>query len=308
LSYHCDMVIIPPYLSEGDTVGIVCPGGYMPAEKVQTCIEVLEQWGFKVKTGSTLGSQFNYFSGTDEQRLEDLQQMLDDDSVKAVLCARGGYGTGRIIDRLSFKQFKKNPKWIIGYSDITILLSHIFTRLKVASLHSPMAAAFNDGEYENEYVQSLQTVLSGGKPKYVCEVDAYNNTGTASGILVGGNLSLIAHLSGTRSDINTAGKILFLEDTGEYIYNIDRLMYQLKRSAKLDKLAGLIIGGFTEVKDTVIPFGQDIYEVIYDVIKEYDYPVCFKFPVGHSRKNYVLKVGGQYKLHIGKKMVTLEEE
>lgn len=302
------MTTIPPYLSEGDTIGIVCPGGCLPIEKAETCIQVLAQWGFKVKTGSTLGGQYNYFSGSDEQRLEDLQQMLDDSTVKAILCGRGGYGVGRLIDKLNFKKFKKNPKWIIGYSDITVLHAHIFSRFKIATLHAPMAAAFNDEEYKNEYIQSLQSALKGEKPAYTCEVNQYNNTGTVNGILVGGNLSLLAHLTGTASDINTAGKILFLEDVGEYLYNIDRMLYQLKRSGKFNNLAGLVIGGFTEVKDTVIPFGKDVYEVIYDIIKEYDYPVCFKFPVGHMRENYVLKIGAQYKLHVGKKMVTLHED
>jgi len=302
------MTTIPPYLSKGDTIGIVCPGGYMPKDKAETCIQVLKEWGFKVKAGTTLGSQFNYFSGTDEQRLEDLQQMLDDDSVKAILCGRGGYGVGRIIDRINFKKFKKNQKWIIGYSDITVLHSHIFSRFKIASLHSPMAAAFNDGEYKNEYIQSLQSVLLGEKPKYTCQVDSYNNAGTATGTLVGGNLSLLSHLIGTPSDINTAGKILFLEDVGEYIYNTDRMLYQLKRGGKFDELKGLVIGAFTETKDTVIPFGKNVYDVVYDIIKEYSYPVCFKFPVGHTRENYVLKVGAPYKLHVGKKIVSLQED
>lgn len=302
------MTIIPPYLSKGDTIGIVCPGGYLPKEKAETCIKILMEWGFKVKAGGTLGSQFNYFSGTDDQRLEDLQQMLDDDTIHAILCGRGGYGVGRIIDRLNFKKFKKSPKWIIGYSDITVLHSHIFSRLKIASLHSPMAAAFNDNEYKNEYIQSLHKILTGKKPKYICEVSPYNNTGSATGKLVGGNLSLLAHLIGTRSDLKTAGKIFFLEDLGEYIYNIDRMLYQLKRNGKFDELVGLIIGCFTEVKDTVIPFGKDVYEVVYDIVKEYNYPVCFKFPVGHAPENYVLKVGAQYKLHVGKKIVTLQED
>jgi muramoyltetrapeptide carboxypeptidase len=150
-------------------------------------------------------------------------------------------------------------------------------------------------------------VLAGEKPKYTCEVTSYNSTGTATGTLVGGNLSLIAHLTGTPCDIDTKGKILFLEDVGEYIYNIDRMLYQLKRSGKFEELKALIIGGFTETKDTVMPFGKDVNEVIYDVIKEYNYPVCFEFPVGHTRENYVLKVGAQYKLHVGKKVVTLHE-
>lgn len=301
------MTIIPPYLSKDDTIGIVCSGGYMPKEKAETCIRILQEWGFKVKAGSTLGSQFNYFSATDDERLDDLQKMLDDNSIKAILCGRGGYGLGRIIDKLNFKNFKKHPKWIIGYSDITILLSHVFSRFRIASLHSPMAAAFNDDEYKHEYIQSFHDILIGKKPKYVCQVNPFNNNGDATGKLVGGNLSLLAHLIGTRSDIDTSGKILFLEDVGEYIYNVDRMLYQLKRSGKFEDLQGLIIGGFTEVKDTVIPFGKDIYQIIFDIVKEYDYPICFNFPVGHTRENYVLKVGAEYKLHVGKKVVTLEE-
>lgn len=302
------MTIIPPYLSQGNTIGIVCPAGYLPKDKAETCMRVLTEWGFEVRAGSTLGSQHNYFSGTDEQRLEDLQHMLDDKSIHAILCGRGGYGVGRIIDKIDFRKFRKHPKWIIGYSDITILHSHLYSRLKTASLHSPMAAAFNDDEYNNPYIQSLQKVIKGEKPKYICEVNPYNNIGEAAGKLVGGNLSLIAHLIGTRSDINTDGKILFLEDVGEYIYNVDRMLYQLKRNGKFEKLQGLIIGAFNDLKDTVIPFGKDVYEVVHDIVKEYDYPICFNFPVGHTRENYVLKVGAQYKLHVGKKMVSLEEE
>ncbi|MGI8636852.1 MAG: S66 peptidase family protein, partial [Segetibacter sp.] len=172
----------------------------------------------------------------------------------------------------------------------------------------PMAAAFNDEEYKNEYVQSLRLALEGKKEKYVCEITRYNNTGRATGKLAGGNLSLISHLIGTPSDIDTTGKILFIEEVGEYIYNIDRMLYQLKRSNKLDNLAGLVIGDFTETKDTTIPFGKDVLEVIYDVVKDYQYPVCFQFPVGHSKENYALKVGIDYHLHVGKKKVTLYEK
>ncbi|MDQ6814874.1 MAG: LD-carboxypeptidase [Bacteroidota bacterium] len=302
------MTTIPPYLKKGDTIGIVCPAGYMPVEKLQTCIAVLMQWGYKVKAGNTIGSQLNYFSGTDEQRLHDLQQMLDDETVHAVLCARGGYGVGRIIDQLNFKKFKKRPKWIIGFSDITVLHAHIFNRLKISSLHAPMAAAFNEDEYKNEYVQSLKDALEGKPGKYVCEVNSYNKLGTAKGKLVGGNLSLINHLIGTVSDIKTAEKILFIEDVGEYIYNTDRMLYQLKRSGKFDKLAGLIIGGFTDAKDTTVPFGEDVYKVIFDVVKDFEYPICFQFPVGHQRENYALKIGVDYELHVGKKKVSLEEK
>ncbi len=301
------MTIIPPYLSKGDTIGIVCPAGFMPAEKAETCIAVLQQWGYKVRAGKTLGSQYHYFSGTDEDRLKDLQEMLDDKSIDAILCARGGYGLGRIIDRLNFKKFRKKPKWIIGFSDITVLHAHIYRRFNIASLHSPMAAAFNDEEYKNEYVQSLQLALSGKKAKYETPAHSFNKTGKATARLVGGNLSLLAHLIGTASEFKTAGKILFLEDVGEYIYNVDRMLYQLKRSGKLDKLAGLIIGRFTEAKDTTIPFGKNVYEVIHDAVKEYEYPICFQFPVSHEKENYALKIGVPYKFAVYEKGVTLKE-
>lgn len=302
------MIKIPPYLRKGDIVGLVCPAGAMPVEKVSECIRVLnENWGFRTKVGKTVGNQFNYFSGTDEERLADFQQMLDDDEVKAVLCARGGYGMGRIIERIDFKKFKKQPKWIIGYSDITVLHSHLYTNYNISSLHAPMAAAFNEDGYKNEFVQSLKNALEGKKLKYQCVVHEFNRKGEAVGELIGGNLALLAHLVGTDSDIKTRGRILFIEDVGEYLYNIDRMCWQLKRSGKLAKLAGLIIGGFTDVKDTDRPFGQTAYEIIRDIVKEYDYPVCFGFPVSHDKENYALKVGVGYKLKVTKNKVTLEE-
>ena len=181
------MIKIPPYLQKHDTIAIVCPSGYMPFARMNMCIEVLQQWGFKVKPGKTAGSQFHYFSGTDEQRLEDLQQMLDDKEVKAILCGRGGYGLSRIIDQLDFRQFTKHPKWIIGYSDITLLHAHLFSRTKVASLHSPMAGAFNDEGFKTEYVHSLQKALTGKKYTYSCTPHELNRKGKASGMLVGSN-------------------------------------------------------------------------------------------------------------------------
>ena len=302
------MITIPPYLKKGDTIGMVCPAGFMLPEKSHTCREVMEGWGFTVNAGATMESRSeNYFSGTDEERLNDMQQMMDDDNVKAILCARGGYGTGRIVDRLNFERFVKRPKWIIGFSDITLLHAHLYANYKIASLHAPMAAAFNDGQDANVYVQSLRRALEGKKARYHCDAHTLNRKGEAVGELVGGNLTLLAHGIGTSSDIKTKGRILFLEDVGGYLYNTDRLMYQLKRSGKLGKLAALIIGGFTEMKDTERPFGKTVYEIIYDVVKEYDYPVCFNFPVSHEKENYALKVGVGYKLKVGKHTVTLEE-
>lgn len=300
------MIKIPPYLRKGDTISIVCPAGYMPVEKAQTCISVLEDWGYRVKIGKTLGNQFHYFSGTDQERLEDLQQMLDDKEVKAILCGRGGYGMSRIIDLLDFRAFKKNPKWIIGYSDITLLHAHVYTQFKTASLHSPMAAAFNDGEYANEFIQSLRKILKGNRYAYRCQPHSFNQVGIAKGELVGGNLSLLAHMTGSKSAFTTKGKILFMEDVGEYIYNIDRMLIQLERNGVLSGLAGLVIGGFTDMKDTVIPFGASVTEVIHERVKKYQYPICFDFPVSHNRENYPLKVGVMHELKVSKSGAVLK--
>lgn len=302
------MIKIPPYLKKGDTIGLVCPAGYMPVEKVQTCLDVLQEWGYGVKIGKTVGGgSATYFSGTDEERLADFQQMLDDDAIKVVLCARGGYGTGRIIDKIDFTKFRKQPKWIVGYSDVTVLHSHIYSHFYISTLHAPMAGAFNDDGFKNEFVRSLKNALEGKKLKYKCDVHEFNRKGEAVGELVGGNLALLAHLVGTDSDIKTRGKILFLEDVGEQLYNIDRMLHQLKRSGKLARLAGLIFGGFTESKDTDRPFGQSVHEILHEIVKEYDFPVCYDFPVSHTDRNYALKIGVGYKLKVGKSKVTLEE-
>jgi muramoyltetrapeptide carboxypeptidase len=299
--------IIPPYLKKGDTIGIVAPASFMPVEKMQTCVDTLDSWGYTVQLGETTHSNSqNYFSGTDDERLNDFQQMLDDKSIKAILCARGGYGTSRIIDRINFKKFKKHPKWIIGFSDITVLHSHIFSNYKIASLHAPMAAAFNEGEFTNPYVESLKNALEGNPSHYECPAHAFNNAGEKKGILVGGNLSLLCHLIGTDSDIKTKDKILFLEDVGEYLYNVDRMMLQLKRTGKLDKLAGLIIGGFTDNKDTERLFGKSVYDIIYEQVNKYDYPICFGFPVSHEKENYALKIGESYTLHVGESVSLIE--
>jgi len=287
---------------------MVAPAGYMSPEKLQTCVHVLRDWGYHVKFGRTVDSHSeNYFSGTDKERLEDLQTLLDDTEVKAILCVRGGYGIGRIIDRIKFKKFRKDPKWIIGYSDVTVLHAHIHTNYQIATLHAPMAAAFNEGEWEHQFVQSLKKALEGEKIRYQWETHEFNRKGEAIGELIGGNLSLLAHLVGSSSDMKTRGKILFIEDVGEYLYNIDRMMYQLDRSGKLEKLAGLIVGSFSEIKDTERPFGKSAYQIIRDIVAKYKFPVCYGFPVGHTRENYALVEGVGYKLRVSKNKVSLEE-
>jgi muramoyltetrapeptide carboxypeptidase len=299
---------VPPYLKMGDTIGIVCPAGFMPVEKVQTCIQTLQAWGYRVKVGSTVGRHSTtYFSGTDEERLSDLQQMLDDRDIAAVLCGRGGYGTGRIIDKINFKRFQKRPKWVIGYSDITVLHNHLYSNYKICSLHAPMAAAFNEEGYKNEFVLSLKNVLEGKKIHYTCAKHDFNQKGECRGELVGGNLALLAHLTGTGSDIKTKDRILFIEDVGEYSYNVDRMMHQLKRSGKLEKLSGLIVGGFSDMKDTERPFGKSVHEIIKELVSEYGYPVCFDFPVSHTDRNYALKIGVKYKFKVTDENVILKE-
>jgi muramoyltetrapeptide carboxypeptidase len=300
------MIKIPLYLKKGDMIGITCPAGYMAEAKAQTCIETLQSWGFQVMVGKTIGGRSkNYFSGTDEVRQDELQAMLDDENIKAILCGRGGYGVGRIIDQLDFTAFKKKPKWIIGFSDITVLHAHLYTKIKTASLHAPMASAFNEGE--NKYIKALHKAIIGKKAKYSCAAHPFNKPGTVTAELVGGNLSLLAHLTGTPSAINTKNKILFIEDIGEHIYNIDRMLYQMKRSGKLDHLAGLIVGGFTNMLDTERPFGKKVNKLIKEITAAYDYPVCFGFPVSHNKENYALKIGVSYTLKIDKSKTRLTE-
>lgn len=301
------MAVIPAYLSKGDTIGIVCPSGYMPNEKAAACITALTNWGYQVLVGKTLGKQFHYFSGSDDERLADLQSMLDNSEVKAVLCGRGGYGLSRIIDRIDFKKFRKNPKWLIGFSDITVLHAHVYRKYNIACLHAPMAAAFNDGENAKPSILSLKNALAGIAANYSCNPHRLNRDGKVEGKLVGGNLSLLAHLAGSESCFKTKDKILFLEDVGEYLYNIDRMMIQLKRNGQLQELAGLIIGGFTDIKDTTIPFGSEVSSVIAQHVSEFAYPLCFDFPVSHGPANYALKLGGMHRLIVSKAKTVLKE-
>ncbi len=292
------MITVPPYLKQGDTIAIICPSGYMHLEKINTCVEQLIVWGYRVVIGKTAGNQYHYFSGTDKERLLDIQIMLDNRDIKAILFGRGGYGLSRIIDQINFESFQEHPKWLIGYSDITVLHAHINQHLRIATIHAPMSAAFNDNGFKNNYVQSIKKVIEGDSYSYTTIHHPLNKIGIAKGELIGGNLSIIAHLIGSKSSYSDKGKILFIEDIGEYLYNIDRLLVQLKRSGFLQKTAGIIIGGFTDLKDTTIPFGTDIYEIINYHIKDLDCPICYDFPVGHQTKNFALKVGIHHELNV----------
>ena len=296
----------PTYLKPGDTIAIVCPAGFLPAAKAKACINTLKKWGFKVTKGKTLGGKSkNYFSGSFEERLADLQNQIDDPSINAILCGRGGYGTTHLLDHIDWKKFKKNPKWIIGFSDITILHTYLLTEIGVAGIHGPMANAFNEDNGINRYTLSLKDSLEGKPVHYTAKPHAQNTFGKATAPMVGGNLSLLAHAVGTNADVDTRGKILFIEDVGEQLYNVERMLLQLKRAGKLSKLKGLVVGGFTSNKDTDRPFGKNIEQVIYDVVREFKFPICFGFPISHEKENVAINVGGTYRLDVSVHGTTL---
>lgn len=295
---------IPPYLKKGDTIGIACPAGFITLADIQPAVMKLQEWGFQIKVGNTIGKKEFTFAGTDEERRIDLQQMLDDTDINAIMCARGGYGSIRIIDTLDFKKFNNHPKWIIGFSDITVLHSHLNRNLRMAAIHSKMCNSFPEDwskaeAVQTESIESINKCLTGEKMNYLFLPNTNNRTGISKGEIVGGNLKTIESLSGTKTDIDTRDKILFLEDTGEYLYSIDRMFWNLKRTGKLACLKGLIIGSIKVKKDDEgEEFGKTLEEIVREKVKDYDYPVCFDFPIGHQKNNVALKCGIMHKLAV----------
>lgn len=298
---------IPPYLKKGDLIGITCSSSKMDQQAAEYAAGVISSWGFQVHLGITVGTSFHNFSAPDELRLEELQDMLDDPDIKAIIFGRGGYGMVCILDDLDFKKFRKHPKWICGYSDITALHTHIQHQYGIPTIHSMMCSGIKPETVDNEYVDSLRLALKGTSYRYTTAAHDLNRTGKVTGKLIGGNLSLLANLSGTESQPDTKGKILVLEDIGEYRYNVDRMMYNLKRAGWLEDLAGLVVGSFTEGKETDTPFGQTEYEIIRNMVQDYEYPVCFGFPVGHSDENYALKLGLPHELHVTARQAKLSQ-
>lgn len=277
-------MVQPAALKKDDTVGIVAPGRKLDAGTLQTAIGIIESWGVKVKTGKNLlSTKHSYLSGVDEERLEDLQTMLDDSSVSAIICARGGYGTTRILEQLVFSTFLKKPKWICGFSDITAL--HLkLQSLGVQSIHSTMPVLFSKPE-SAESVELLRRILFGETVSITTIPHKKNVVGSGSGNPIGGNLSLIVDSLGTSTEIDTKNKILVIEEVDEYLYRVDRMMVQLKRANKLQHLAGLVVGHLSEMKDTELPFGEPVEEIILNHVREFGYPVGFNFPVGHVNPN-----------------------
>lgn len=305
--------IIPKYLRSGDTIGITSPAGFITAKEVEPAVQQLKSWGFNVKLGDTIGKRDFTFGGTDEERAKDFQQLMDDPHIKAIMCARGGYGFIRIIDKLDFSKFATNQKWIIGFSDITVLHGHLNRNYGIASIHSKMCNSFPDDWNKAEPIQietilSIKQALYGEKMKYTAPWNDRNRTGVAEGVLVGGNLKTIETLAGTKSELRTTNKILFVEDTGEYLYSVDRMFWNLERTGKLDKLAGLVVGGFKlKADDAGEEFGRTLQDIVWERVKQYDYPVCFDFPVGHQKNNYALKHGIKHRLSVAVNEVLLKE-
>jgi muramoyltetrapeptide carboxypeptidase len=297
-------MIFPPSIKKGDTIGIVAPAGRIDKNIVEQACTRIQNMGYKVKVGNNALEQHYNFSSTDLNRKRDLQLMLDDDEVNAVLCTRGGYGTIRIIEHIDFTQFKSKPKWVIGFSDITVLHAALH-KMGIASIHGPMCKSFLNYTDTGVDVDLLFSFLEGESPEYLINPYPFNRLGNASGELIGGNLSILHALRGTRYDFDPEGKILFIEDLSEYLYHLDRTMYNLKIGGVLEKLSGLVVGQFTDMKDNETPFGESIEEIIYKSVAEYNYPVAFNFPSGHIETNYPLILGDKVKLKVKENEVSL---
>ncbi len=284
-----------PSLKKNDTVGILSTARKISIVEIQPAIALLKTWGFQVKIGKSIGLEDHQFAGNDKERTADFQKMLDDPEIKAIWCARGGYGTVRIIDKLDFSNFDRNPKWIIGYSDVTVLHSQLNV-LRAESIHGQIA--HNIDQKSKATRETLKNILFGKPVSYEIPYSPKNKTGTCEGKLVGGNLSILYSLLGSSSAISTRKKILFLEDLDEYLYHVDRMMQNLKRNGLFENLSGLIIGGMSDMNDNQIPFGKTAEEIIWETVEEYDFPVCFGFPAGHVHDNQAMVFGRDISMEV----------
>lgn len=295
-------MIQPGFLKKNDTVAILSTARKISLKEIQPAITLLKEWELNVVVGETIGLKDNQFAGSDIERANDFQNMLDNPKIKAIWCARGGYGTARIIDMLNFSKFKKYPKWIIGYSDVTVLHNHIHN-LGFETLHATMP--INVIENTQNALSSLKACLFESVISYEIPSSKENKFGNASGELVGGNLSILYSLLGSDSTINTQNKILFIEDLDEYLYHIDRMLINLKRNGYFNNLNGLIVGGMTNMHDNSIAFGKNPKEIILDIVSEYNFPVIFDFPAGHIDDNRALILGKECKLNVTEKIAKL---
>lgn len=305
ISYSQNKMKIPPYLKKGDTVAIVCTARKFFPEEAKPAIDLLESWGLKVKLGKTIGLDSCQLGGSDAERAADFQEQLDNDNIKAIWCARGGYGTVRIIDLIDFSKFKKQPKWIMGFSDVTVLHSHINT-LNVATLHSIMP--FTVPKAPEDVKQTFKNALFGIKNSYTIPSKSYDKKGKAQGELVGGNLSIIYSLLGSKSSIDTKDKILFIEDLDEYLYHVDRMLQNMKRNDYFKNVKGIIVGSMRDMHDNEIPFGQNEVQLITEITKDLNIPIAFEFCAGHQKDNRTLVLGSQVSFEVNEAEIKLTFE
>ncbi len=295
-------MIYPPFLNKGDKVAIIATARKITPEEVYPAASLLKKSGLEVILGKNLFATHHQYAGTDEQRADDLQWALNHKEIKAIIIARGGYGTVRLMESVDFTQFKQYPKWLVGYSDVTVLHSAIHN-IGIMTLHATMPINFTKN---TKATKSLINALFGKHQRVDVEEHHMNITGKATAPLVGGNLSLLYALSGTPFDIDTRDKILFIEDLDEYLYHLDRMMMQLKLSGKLSCLKGLLVGGMTDMRDNPIPFGKLPEEIILDAVKDYNYPVCFDVPAGHISENLALYLGGKIELKVKENSASIQ--
>jgi muramoyltetrapeptide carboxypeptidase len=291
------LMITPPILQKGDTIAILATARKNIDDNLKPAIDLLHSWGLEVVIGKSIGLDENQLAGTDEQRAADFQEQLDNPNIKAIWCVRGGYGTVRMIDLLDFTKFKQHPKWIIGFSDVTVLHNHLNT-MGFKSIHGIMPISIPKAT--PEAIETLRLAMFGEPLKYTIEPNAMNRFGDASGELVGGNLSILYSLFGSKSAIDCTDKILFIEDLDEYLYHIDRMMINLKRNGCLESIRGIIVGSMSKMKDNDIPWGKNALEIIDDVTKKYNIPVIYNFPAGHIHDNRALILGSKVTLHLDK--------
>ena len=291
-------VQVPDRLNPGDEIRIVSPASVVEEDYINNTVRAISELGYKVKLGNHVFHSRHQYAGSDMQRLSDFQEAVDDKNVKAVFCARGGYGSMRIVDKINFNHFSKHPKWIVGFSDITVFHSLLNCHFNCASIHSPMPVNFNSPFFRSN-LSALDEMLKGQLPEITFPADPLNRFGSAEGKLVGGNLSILIHLQGTPFEVFTENAILFLEDVGEQLYHLDRMMQSLLLSGKLGKLNGLMVGGLTDMSDKKRPFGKTPGEIVYDAVKDFNYPVGFGFPAGHMENNRPFILGTKVKLNIG---------
>ncbi|WP_309642734.1 LD-carboxypeptidase [Flavobacterium sp.] len=298
-------MITPEFLQKGDTIGILATARKVDITSLQPAIKLLESWGLHVVIGKTIGKEENQLAGPDWLRATDFQEMIDNPTIKAIWAAKGGYGTVRIIDRIDFTHFKKKPKWVAGFSDVTVLHSHI-NSMNIETIHSFMA--MNAGTAQPLVIESLRKALFGEKLEYRIPSHPFNKKGTAKGELVGGNLSVLYSIMGSKSEVDYKDKILFIEDLDEYLYHIDRMMMNLKRNGYFDGVKAVIVGGMSSMNDNEIPWGKDALEIIQDVLKDYKFPIIYNFPAGHIKDNRALILGKTVSIDVNDKEAIVKFE